>query len=526
MVWQRGPADGVEGRGGATVLPGPDTAHPIGRLGLFLRTEDEAEYVRANWPQISRGLRLLGLVGGVAFFLASLVDWMQLHGQAPFLGLLALRLGVLALGLHLWRTASAVAPRSGTAPRNALILFELGVIVAFRLVNLAYGSYSPNQGLSALLMTLAFYAFVPMLGAANYWLLPLATLTLLVQSVWWFGVPLRALATLLVLAVFVHTMGWAAAVQNARSRRQAWLDARRLGQAMQERLEAESNLRHLFEVCPVPLVLSAQADGRVLRFNEAAQDLLDPTRRYTEPGSAQAGTFYVDAQVRHQVGDALRTRGRIGPVDVRMRSAEGEPIHVMLAARSLRYDGRDAVLSSLVEITERKRRELQLARLVQTDALTGLYSRSGFFERAQTLLAKADGGPCSVLLMDADHFKRVNDTYGHAVGDAVLQQVANRMSTVLREGDVLGRIGGEEFAVLLPNTGQRAARLLAERIRQIVDRHALRVQGQRVPMSLSIGVAQVLPGEHDIDAALSRADAAMYRAKQSGRNRVEVSTPG
>ena len=522
MLWQRNPADRSDPKVDDTVLPVQEPRHPIGRLGLFLRADDEAEFVAANWAQISRALRLLGLVGGMAFFLASLVDWMHLHGQAPFFGLLALRVGVLALGLHLWRTASAAGPRSVTALRYALILFELGVIVAFRLVNLGYGSYSPYQGLSALLMTVAFYAFVPMLAAANFWLLPLATLSLLVQTVWWFDVPLRELPTLIVLAVFVHAMGWTTAAQNARARRLAWLDSRRLAREMKERLAAESNLRHLFEVCPVPLVLSAQTDGRVLRFNLAAQELLDPEERFAVPGSALAAEFYVDAQVRRQVGEALRNRGQVGPVDVRMRSAEGAPIHVMLAARSLRYDGSDAVLTSLVEITERKQRELRLVRQVQTDALTGLYSRSGFFERAEAVLAKGDGATCSVLLMDADHFKRVNDTYGHAVGDAVLQQVANRMSTVLREGDVLARIGGEEFAALLPDTGHRAALLLAERIRQIVDRHAMRVQGQRVPMSLSIGLSHVLPTERGIDAALSRADAAMYRAKQSGRNRVEV----
>lgn len=521
--WQRSPAAQAAEGGSDTLLPGPDAAHPIGRLGLFLRAEDEADYVQANWAQIAGRLRLLGLVGGGAFFMASVVDWLHLHGQAPFLGLLALRLGVLALGLHLWRTARAVGVHSPVALRYALILFELGVIVAFRLVNVGYGNYSPNQGLSALLMTLAFYAFVPMLAPANFWLLPLATLTLLVQSLWWFEVPMKELATLLVMATFVHILGWAAAAQNARGRRLAWLDSRRLAREMKERRAAESNLQHLFEVCPVPLVLSAQDDGLVLRFNQAAQNLLDPAGRFSEPGTAWAGEFYVDAQVRQQVGEALRARGQVGPMDARLRSAEGDPIHVMLAARSLHFDGQDAVLTSLVEITERKRRELRLARLVQTDALTGLYNRTGFFERSQALLAKADRADCSVLLMDADHFKRVNDTYGHAVGDVVLQQIASRMSTVLRDGDVLGRIGGEEFAVFLPNTPKRAARLLAERIRQIVDRHALRVQGQRVPMSLSIGVALVLPTERTVDAALSRADAAMYRAKQSGRNRVEVS---
>ncbi len=511
--------------GEPTRLPAADPDHPIGRLGLFVRAEDEADYVRSTWGDISARLRLIGLWGGGAFVVASAVDWTRLHGEALFWDLLLLRLAVFALGFNLWRVARAASPPAPGAARNALVLFELGVIVAFRLVNLAYGEYSPNQGFSGLLMALAFYAYVPMLGAANFWLLPLATFTLLVQSAWWYQVPLHELASLTVMAVFVHAMGWAAAVQSARTRRLAWLDARRLAREMRSRETAERNLQNLFEVCPVPLVLSTRDDGRILRFNEAAQALLDPGGVVSERSDVRASDFYADPLVRQRIAQTLRDTGQAGPQDVRMVNTEGGLLHVMFGARVLRYDGHEAVLSSLVEITERKRREQRLARLVQTDMLTGLFSRRGFFDRAETLLARPEEWPFSLLLVDADHFKRVNDNHGHAVGDAVLQQLANRMASVLREGDVVGRIGGEEFAVLLPGTALRPATVLAERIRQMVARHALRVHGARLPMSLSIGVTELRAGEQDIDAALSRADAAMYRAKQGGRNRVEVNAP-
>jgi diguanylate cyclase (GGDEF)-like protein len=222
------------------------------------------------------------------------------------------------------------------------------------------------------------------------------------------------------------------------------------------------------------------------------------------------------------VTDALKTRGEAGPVDARMLTSSGSHIHVMLAASSLRFDNKAAVLTSLVEITDRKQREQALTRMTQTDALTGLYNRRGFFERANALLQSARDQAPSLLLIDADHFKRVNDTHGHAVGDTVLVQLANRMSAALREGDVIGRIGGEEFAVFLPATSLENAYELADRIRLSVSRHALRIQGLRVPMTLSIGVTVLQPGESTLEAALGRADTAMYQAKRNGRNRVEL----
>jgi diguanylate cyclase (GGDEF)-like protein len=520
MLWSRSlpalPADASQQHGTAAA----DPAHPLTRLGLFHHPADEDAYVRSAWADIAARLQLLGLAGGAVFVLASIVDWTKLHGTPEFWQVLLARLAVLALGLHLWHVAGR-QDRQPAALRRALVAFEIAGIVGFRLVNLAYGGYSPNQGMSGLLMVLAFYTFVPMLSRWNFWLLPLSTATLFIQSAWWYGASARDLAALAVIALFVHALGWTAAVRSARSSRQSWLERLRLDREMDERRVAESNLRHLFEVCPVPLVLSQQSDGSVLRLNRAAQTLLDPAQRHPAPGSARMAGFYADEATRSAITQALRSSGEAGPVDVRMLTSSGQGLHVLLAARALRFDGKPAVLTSLVEITERKQREQALARQTQTDALTGLFNRRGFFDRAEVLLQAQHGTLPSLLLLDADHFKRVNDTHGHAVGDAVLLQLSSRMAAALREGDVLARIGGEEFAVLLPDTPLDQALHLAERLREAVARHALRVHGVRVSMSLSIGVTALLPGERRIDAALSRADAAMYRAKQGGRNRVE-----
>ncbi|HEY3492099.1 MAG TPA: diguanylate cyclase [Solirubrobacterales bacterium] len=154
------------------------------------------------------------------------------------------------------------------------------------------------------------------------------------------------------------------------------------------------------------------------------------------------------------------------------------------------------------------------------DPLTGLFNRNALEQR----LSELDGQPCdpseglshAFLLCDLDHFKRVNDQFGHAAGDAVLQDVAYTMRATLRAGDSIYRVGGEEILVMLPGAGHADALEIAERLRQEV--HDRRPVG--VPVSLSIGVAVAEPGLVDCDDMLSRADSALYAAKAGGRDRV------
>ncbi len=150
------------------------------------------------------------------------------------------------------------------------------------------------------------------------------------------------------------------------------------------------------------------------------------------------------------------------------------------------------------------------------DHLTGARSRRAFFELAGREQSRAErrGSPLSLLLFDVDHFKRINDTHGHATGDLVLVDIVRRTGAVVRSIDIVARLGGEEFAVLLPDTGADTALLVAERLRHGLDRAA-----DRTGYTVSIGAATLHHGE-SIDAMLSRADAALYAAKAGGRNAV------
>lgn len=162
----------------------------------------------------------------------------------------------------------------------------------------------------------------------------------------------------------------------------------------------------------------------------------------------------------------------------------------------------------------------ELRRLVDRDELTGVHSRRAFLQRLQQL---SDGGlerpALPILLIDLDHFKRVNDTWGHGAGDDALRHFVDVAQRCMRVQDTMGRLGGEEFAVLLPRASVEQAQGVAERLRKLLVDHPLRLAEENVALTASIGVTVLRPGETP-ETALGRADQAMYQAKSEGRNRV------
>jgi diguanylate cyclase (GGDEF)-like protein len=158
--------------------------------------------------------------------------------------------------------------------------------------------------------------------------------------------------------------------------------------------------------------------------------------------------------------------------------------------------------------------------------LTGLANRRAFFEAAEIELDRAAHTPRSLALIvfDADHFKHVNDRYGHPAGDRVLCDLAHALRDTFRAVDTVARLGGEEFAVLLPSTGVEQALLVADRLRAQVATRLVAAEGAEIAYTVSAGVA-VLDGTGSIDALIKRADEALYHAKAQGRNRVAEWTP-
>jgi diguanylate cyclase (GGDEF)-like protein len=172
------------------------------------------------------------------------------------------------------------------------------------------------------------------------------------------------------------------------------------------------------------------------------------------------------------------------------------------------------------DVTEQRHIEAELHRRAATDGLTGLPNRRHLVETARTLMRSP---PLALLMLDLDHFKAINDRFGHAVGDQALQAAAERCRRMLRDSDVIARVGGEEFAVLLPGTGRAIAAAVAERLREAIGRTPLLVGDGRIDLTVSVGGTLVEPADTDLDAVLHRADQALYAAKAGGRDRIVFS---
>jgi len=179
-------------------------------------------------------------------------------------------------------------------------------------------------------------------------------------------------------------------------------------------------------------------------------------------------------------------------------------------------------VATIRDITKRKETEAKLRELATTDGLTGLNNRRQFMELSEREFARSMryGRPLSMFMMDIDHFKNVNDTYGHDIGDVVLRSLSETSSIALRNADILGRLGGEEFGVLLSETGEDAAMEVADRLRGSIERTAIATNSGELTITVSIGVATLNPETKTLERLLKRADMALYDAKQSGRNRT------
>jgi diguanylate cyclase (GGDEF)-like protein len=165
----------------------------------------------------------------------------------------------------------------------------------------------------------------------------------------------------------------------------------------------------------------------------------------------------------------------------------------------------------------------QLYRTANTDALTGIVNRKHVLAilKKDLIDARKDPSPLCIIMADLDLFKKINDTYGHLVGDSVLRGVTARIKSALRDFDVVGRYGGEEFLIVLKNTPRYLARQIAERVRRRVSESPLNIDGLEIPITISLGLVTMSAGDN-METLIRCADAALYEAKRSGRNRMIV----
>ncbi len=296
---------------------------------------------------------------------------------------------------------------------------------------------------------------------------------------------------------------------------------------------AEEKYRGIFQEAIVG-IFQTSPDGSFLSANPAMARIMG----YSSPAELMADGIglalraYVDPGLREEFKRQLAEFGVVERFEYEAYRKDGARMWLFQNARAV-CDVSGAVLfyvGTVEDITARKRaeEELEAARqqaelLAVTDPLTGILNRRGFFERAERDLQLAIrlGTPLSVVSFDIDHFKRVNDTYGHSEGDRLLCEVVAAVRKTARATDLFGRMGGEEFLVVMPNTSLKAAAQTAERMRAAIAQD-VGAGPRRTPVTASFGVASVPEGSVDLEWLQSAADAALYSAKHNGRNRVEA----
>lgn len=321
------------------------------------------------------------------------------------------------------------------------------------------------------------------------------------------------------VALVLETANWQRADEALRIERDA-LETK-VHERTRELRESEANLRLLLDFSPVSMVLTRVSDHKVVFANRRAAAMFEVPRDQVE--GQNAPDYWVDAADRQRFLEGLFRSGRIDDLEAPLRSSSGRIFWARVSAQRLRLGGEDTLLSAMVDITDQKEVQERLRDLAIHDTLTGIYNRRYLEEvvRKEVDRAQRYTRPLSVAMVDADHFKRINDTHGHQVGDEVLRAVSERCQKALRSNDVLARYGGEEFVMVFPETSLGDARTVAERVRVAVGEVPITVGDRALAVTVSIGLA-TLGQEQDFSTLLERADHALYTAKQSGRNRVQT----
>ena len=268
-----------------------------------------------------------------------------------------------------------------------------------------------------------------------------------------------------------------------------------------------------------PVVISEANSGTIQFINERATELFGFMLQ--EAGRFRETDFWHACTDRSAFLAAVKQRQRVDSFEASLRRSNGTTFWSLISGLEISYNNQICILFSFSDISNHIERETILRQLAATDALTGVYNRRAFFEQVERRVAISiqRHWPITVLMIDIDHFKQVNDRFGHAKGDQVICSVADTCSSILQEHDLVGRFGGEEFVVLLCNTPLNRAHAIAEHLRQTVEQHWLLDQPDPLHVTISIGIADMQPDE-PIDTTLKRADQALYLAKAKGRNCV------
>lgn len=263
------------------------------------------------------------------------------------------------------------------------------------------------------------------------------------------------------------------------------------------------------------------ADDKLVLYNSQAAEYLGIDQKDIYIGMSLHDIVGTDADNKSFDPGSLLMQQLDASREGKSQFFEREVGHKILSVRANPIPG-GGVITLYTDITERKAFEKRLIEMATLDELTGLVNRREFFTLGhhEERRATREGHVVSVMMVDADYFKKINDTYGHAIGDEVLRNLADNCRKIFRKTDIVGRYGGEEFAVILPGAEEDMAKIIAERLRRSIEDSRVQTDQGEVSYTVSIGIASARGRDVKIEELLDRADLALYTAKAQGRNRA------
>ncbi|WP_210493811.1 putative bifunctional diguanylate cyclase/phosphodiesterase [Microvirga antarctica] len=494
------------------------SSHPLTPLGGEFRAPGrEAAFQAERLPDTLRHVRVLFLLSSVLNALFLLSDW-RFYGDPHFYVAIPARVGVVAVSiLCVWLVRWATTFQHA---QRLMLLWELATAIG---VAFLVSSHSNLALFVVLLLPSIYYLVVP---TSFRWTVT-AGVTCSILLLGGYLLPEKANPTETGLILAMVTLNLALILVVTRSnrlQRTEWAATQAAREAKDALVESRAMFETMFKTVPIPLIVS-RADGTLVTTNDAAI-------RYfgIEPetlGIRSAAEVYENPDDRAIFLDKLAQDGRVTGFETTIRLADGTLRAVLVAGDMVEIRGEHFVMSAVVDITERKAAEERVWRAASHDSLTGLPNRGLFQSRLEQALAEAErnGTHVSILLVDLDNLKTVNDTMGHDAGDALLKETANRLKVMMRECDTVARLGGDEFVIvviepiLLANAMSLAEQVLSEL--RFPFRH-----GDEVLSGLaSIGVAGFPEHDRKPTELLKDADLALYAAKAQGRNRAVAYTP-
>ena len=475
----------------------------------------EAGFRQAHFDETARQCRLYFITSVVLNLLFFVSDW-RFYGDPHFWVAIPARAAVVLTSVVCLCLVDIV--KTPAAVQRVLIGYGICVAVA---VGFLVTSHSQIALFAVIVLPAIYYLALPNCFTAS-WKLGLACSIILLTG---YIAPHPDEVMTIGLILAMATMNVALTLIVSRTNRLRRLEWAATQSALSANMQLDTSrklLEQVFMAVPIPLIVTEHDSGQTLNANRAALTYFNAHETVGEQGDMRAA--FVNRAQREDLLRAIDEHGHVDNFEITVAMPDGSRRDMLLAGSRVTLNGRDCVITGGIDISARKAMEARLEELATRDPLTGVLNRTAFFERAHTEMDRARrmGLLVSVIMIDLDYFKVINDTYGHAAGDLTLKAFADLCCKHLRAHDFVGRLGGEEFACLLTNADGATAASIAERLRHAAEGLRLDQGPHNLRVTVSIGVSEVDLGDEGVSPALARADLALYGAKMRGRNKVVI----